>query len=92
MSTLTRLCERFQQLSVDNQNKPFSLAEVQKVIHDEIKTLEERKASQPKDTFHFGKYKGKKIEDVAKIDKPYIEWLIRQPWCSNKDELKRFCL
>lgn len=29
-------------------------------------------------TFKFGKYNGQKIEDVAKIDKGYLEWLLAQ--------------
>lgn len=29
-------------------------------------------------TFNFGKYKGEKIEDVAKKDRGYLEWLLNQ--------------
>ncbi len=27
-------------------------------------------------TFPFGKYRGRKVEEVAKLDKPYLEWLL----------------
>jgi DNA polymerase III epsilon subunit-like protein len=29
-------------------------------------------------TFNFGKHNGKKIEDVAKVDRGYLEWLLAQ--------------
>ncbi len=37
--------------------------------------------------FNFGKYMGKKIEDVAKTDKGYLEWLLNQKTVADdKDE------
>ena len=29
-------------------------------------------------TFGFGKYNGRKIEDIAKMDRGYLEWLLAQ--------------
>jgi exodeoxyribonuclease X len=29
-------------------------------------------------TFRFGKYKGKRIEDVVRVDKGYLEWLLQE--------------
>jgi uncharacterized protein (DUF3820 family) len=34
--------------------------------------------SKKADLMPIGKYKNKKIKDVAIIDKPYIQWLLRQ--------------
>lgn len=34
----------------------------------------------------FGKYKGKKIEDVAMSDRPYLEWLLEQKLQSTTSE------
>ncbi|MCX6752088.1 MAG: exonuclease domain-containing protein [Candidatus Nomurabacteria bacterium] len=35
-------------------------------------------------TFGFGKYNGKKIEEVAKIDKGYLDWLLTQKLASDQ--------
>ena len=37
-------------------------------------------------TFNFGKHKGKKVEDVAKFDKPYLEWLLVQKTQNQGEE------
>jgi DNA polymerase III epsilon subunit-like protein len=37
-------------------------------------------------TFNFGKYNGKKIEEVAKVDRGYLEWLLAQKKNSNQTE------
>lgn len=28
--------------------------------------------------FHFGKHKGRKIDEVILVDRPYLEWLLEQ--------------
>lgn len=33
--------------------------------------------------FTWGRYKGKKIEDIFKIDRGYCEWMIKQEYCSR---------
>ena len=35
-------------------------------------------------TFNFGKHLGKKIEDVAKVDRGYLEWLLAQKEASDQ--------
>ena len=35
-------------------------------------------------TFNFGKHLGKKIEDVAKVDRGYLEWLLSQKLASDQ--------
>jgi exodeoxyribonuclease X len=37
-------------------------------------------------TFNFGKYSGKKIEDVALTDRGYLEWLLAQKESSGQNE------
>jgi putative heme iron utilization protein len=32
------------------------------------------------DEIMFGKYKGKKFSEVIKLDKSYIEWVMKQKW------------
>ena len=36
--------------------------------------------------FPFGKHRGKKIEDVCQMDRPYVEWLLEQKLQSTMDE------
>ncbi len=47
---------------------------------------------EPKKTFHtlpFGKYKGKKIKDIAKFDKKYLIWLSGQDCLCDGDKLRK---
>jgi len=37
-------------------------------------------------TFNFGKHAGKKIEDVAKTDRAYLDWLLNQKLSSGDDD------
>ncbi len=56
----------------------------------EEKALEEMLAVSARpsimNTFGFGKYMGQKIEDVAKTDRGYLEWLLAQKMQSTSDE------
>lgn len=36
--------------------------------------------------FNFGKHKGKKVEEVAEFDKPYLRWLLEQKTQNGGDE------
>jgi exodeoxyribonuclease X len=38
-------------------------------------------------TFKFGKYNGQKIEDVVKVDRGYLEWLLKQKSDALKVEI-----
>lgn len=37
-------------------------------------------------SFNFGKHKGKRVEEVAKFDKPYLEWLLAQKTQNQGEE------
>lgn len=37
-------------------------------------------------SFNYGKHKGKKVEDVVKFDKPYLEWLLEQKTQNQGEE------
>lgn len=37
-------------------------------------------------TFNFGKHKGKKVEEVAEFDKPYLRWLLEQKTQNQGEE------
>ncbi len=36
--------------------------------------------------FTFGKHKGKRVEDVVKMDKSYVEWMLEQKQINEKDD------
>jgi exodeoxyribonuclease X len=36
--------------------------------------------------FDFGKHKGKKIEDVAKVDRGYLEWLLKEKLATDAND------
>jgi len=44
------------------------------------------------DILHFGKYKGKTIGDISLEDKPYLEWLLKQPNLKNNlmNKIKKY--
>ena len=94
MSTLTRLSEKFSRLSIEKNKEFFSVRDVQQMIDEEIKAIEKSREGKPRDVFPFGKYRGKKIQDVATIDKPYLEWVMKQPWFEKftdiKSEVKKY--
>lgn len=53
---------------------------------EEIRLKEERNSC-----FQFGKYKGKKYEDIAKIDPKYCEWILKQSYTKpyTADRIKK---
>lgn len=34
--------------------------------------------------FEFGKYKGQYVQDVAREDAPYLDWLLQQNWLKKE--------
>lgn len=32
----------------------------------------------------FGKYRGKKISEIAEFDSKYLEWVVKQSWLDDK--------
>ena len=36
--------------------------------------------------FTFGKYKGKRLEEVVKLDRPYVEWMLESKIQNERDE------
>ena len=78
-----RLIDRF----IETQKTKFTLDEVKnilKTVSDEA--YEEKKANS--DIIPFGKYKARKLVDVYNFDKKYLEWLLKQDFINNFEELK----
>ena len=66
----SRLIERLESLHTPivtiNAIKDFAIAEYDAKQQRQAETV---------GIMNFGKYKGKKLEDIAKLDKPYMQWL-----------------
>lgn len=56
--------------------------ELQKAIQE----FKPKNDFKPQDKLTFGKYKGKKITEIAEFDRKYLEWTSKQSWCF--DDLK----
>lgn len=69
-------------------NRLFS--KLKEKIGDEEKTIEKMIEISIKPSlfsvFNFGKHKDKKIEDVAKEDKGYLDWLLKQKLSAEADD------
>ena len=75
-----RLMEHLEENKVSKKTlsliKEFSSAE-------SLKIQEQRESN--KGIMNFGKYKGKRLEEVFKLDKQYVEWLNKNNQYFNSD-------
>jgi hypothetical protein len=83
LSYSKRLIQHFEETKEDS----FSVEDVSNIIKD-FSMLEYEKRKQNTDEMPFGKYKFKKVVDVAKFDKQYLNWLIKQDMLSKYEDLK----
>jgi len=65
----------------------YTLADIQRMVKEFGKAeYEKRKATA--NVISFGKYKGRKVEDVVGFDRDYLSWLVKQPFMERRDLLK----
>jgi hypothetical protein len=83
LSYSKRLIQHFEEAKEDL----FSIEKINEMINDFSK-LEYEKRKQNTDEMPFGKYKGKKVSDVAKFDSQYLTWLRKQDMMENYGDLK----
>jgi hypothetical protein len=69
------------------ENGEFTINDIETLIKDFSK-IEYEKRKEKTDEMPFGKYKFKKVADVAKFDKQYLKWLVRQDMMNKYEELK----
>jgi uncharacterized protein (DUF3820 family) len=86
-SYTARLIERLQTL-----NTP--VATINAIKEFAIESYDERQKEESANagTINFGKYKGKKLEDIAKLDIPYMKWLAKNNkylTATNQELLKK---
>jgi uncharacterized protein (DUF3820 family) len=84
LSFTERLIMEFKE---QHQNS-FNMPDVRRII-TEFSKKEYEKKKKNTDEMPFGKYKFKKVEDVAKFDKQYLKWLTKQDMMTNYEELKQ---
>jgi hypothetical protein len=58
----------------------------------QIKAAENAENAKNSKKFTYGKYKGKAISDVAKLDHAYLQWSLKQPWifADIKKEIEKY--
>ena len=71
-SYTSRLIERLESL-----HTPIATINAIKIFAKEAYDEKQKKESETAGTMNFGKYKGKKLEDIAQLDKPYMQWLAK---------------
>jgi hypothetical protein len=69
------------------ENGEFTINDIETLIKDFSK-IEYEKRKEKTDEMPFGKYKFKKVSDVAKFDKQYLKWLVRQDMLDKYEELR----
>lgn len=65
----------------------YDLEQIEELIND-FSRMEYEKRKEKTDEMPFGKYKFRKVKDVAGFDKQYLKWLIRQDMMTNYEDLK----
>jgi len=77
-----RLLKCFTESPADN----FTIDEVNKIVMKFVKTESDSRKNKT-DEMPFGKYRFKKVKDVAKFDKQYLIWLRKQSMMENYGDL-----
>ena len=71
----------------EDGKETYTINEIEIFINDFSK-MEYIKKKEKTDEMPFGKYKFRKIKDVASFDKQYLKWLVKQKMMDNWGELK----
>ena len=71
----------------EDGDESYSIDEIEKMIN-QFSKLEYEKKKEKTDEMPFGKYKFRKVKDVASFDKQYLKWLVKQTMMDNWEELK----
>ena len=63
----------------------FTIEDIVQTI-DEFKVLEAKRRTEKTNEVPVGKYKYKKVKDVASFDKQYLVWMMKQDWVNKYPE------
>jgi hypothetical protein len=83
LSYTQRLIKSFERIDKDNFNMDDIKKQIEAFSNEEYENKKKNIGEMP-----FGKYKFKKVEDIAKFDKPYLKWLMKQDMMSKYIDLK----
>ena len=64
---------------LDGKGDSFTIDELRTLIN-EFKDIEQKKKQERIDIVPVGKYKYKKVKEVANFDREYLRWMLRQSW------------
>lgn len=64
------------------QGDTFTIDDVKNHIND-FKMEQDKLKQERADIVPVGKYKYKKVKDVANFDKQYLQWMLKQEWASK---------
>ena len=81
-----RLINVFKANSLQDEDQ-FNIARIEHIIN-EFSNKEREDRRKKTDEMPFGKYKFKKVAEVARFDKQYLKWLRKQDMLSNYQDLK----
>lgn len=76
-----------QRLINEFKDNTYTKEQIEEIINSFSKQEYENKKKKI-DEMPFGKYKFKKVSDIAKFDKNYLKWLSKQDMLSNYEDLK----
>ena len=79
--------KRLTNIFKDEGKKSYTMEQIENMINEFSKLEYERKKKNT-DEMPFGKYKFKKVKEVASFDKQYLKWLLKQSMMDNYEELR----
>ena len=71
----------------EDGKESYSIEDIEEVIN-QFSKMEYNKKKEKTDEMPFGKYKFRKVKDVASFDKQYLKWLVKQSMMTNYEDLK----
>lgn len=64
---------------LESKQSDFTIDELREYLNG-FRELEQKKKQERADIVPVGKYRYKKVKDVANFDKQYLQWMLKQSW------------
>ena len=64
---------------LESKQSDFTIDELRDYLNG-FRELEQKKKQERADIVPVGKYRYKKVKDVANFDKQYLQWMLKQSW------------
>ena len=75
---------------LESKQDSFTIDELRDYLNG-FRELEQKKRQERSDIVPVGRYKYKKVADVAKFDRQYLEWMLRQSWITKYEAFVTEC-